>query len=98
METTQSPKPGAKQAARAGLSPSPAKRGGTARSAAEHRETTQPRQPGTSTSRGHFEFNSPTAREVCVAGSFNDWRPHPLQKISKSTWAADVPLTPGRYE
>lgn len=46
---------------------------------------------------GHFD---PAAREVFLAGSFNDWQPRaqPLQKQSDGQWTTEVLLKPGEYE
>lgn len=48
----------------------------------------------------HLEFYNPTAFEVFVAGSFNDWEPRatPMRKRGKGEWTADLTLQPGRYE
>jgi 1,4-alpha-glucan branching enzyme len=48
----------------------------------------------------HFEFTHPTARSVCVAGTFNNW--HPTTKSMHSTgdghWSKEAFLLPGNYE
>jgi len=43
---------------------------------------------------------APDAREVFVAGSFNDWNPRamPLIGDGDGTWELELPLLPGRYE
>jgi 1,4-alpha-glucan branching enzyme len=40
------------------------------------------------------------AREVFVAGSFNDWQPTatPLKLVGEGKWVVEVSLPPGRYE
>ena len=44
-------------------------------------------------------FKQPNARNVCVAGSFNNWNQKltPLQKDGDG-WKVTLPLRPGRYE
>lgn len=43
---------------------------------------------------------APAAREVFVAGSFNDWNPRatPLIGDADGTWEVELPLVPGRHE
>jgi 1,4-alpha-glucan branching enzyme len=47
-----------------------------------------------------FEYFNPVAREVLVAGSFNDWqsRATPMTKQRGGKWSAEVLLKPGHYE
>ena len=47
-----------------------------------------------------FEYFNPTAGEVFVAGSFNNWEPRatPLIQQRGGKWSADLLLKPGRYE
>jgi 1,4-alpha-glucan branching enzyme len=47
-----------------------------------------------------FEYVSPTAREVFVAGTFNDWQPRatPLAKQPDGRWSTQLTLKPGTYE
>jgi len=47
-----------------------------------------------------FEFLAPEAREVRLAGGFNDWdvNANPMKKDKKSSWKTSLPLKPGRYE
>lgn len=47
-----------------------------------------------------FELVKPDAKRVCVAGTFNDWKPEaaPLAPAGNGRWAADLPVKPGRYE
>ena len=42
----------------------------------------------------------PNAREVCIAGSFNDWHPTvtPMIRLDDGKWAKELALPPGRYE
>ena len=48
----------------------------------------------------HLEFTHPTAASVCVAGTFNDWRPEvtPMIPIGEGRWAKELALPPGTYE
>ncbi|MBI3191552.1 MAG: hypothetical protein HYZ36_02725 [Pedosphaera parvula] len=48
----------------------------------------------------HFEFASPTAESVAIAGSFNDWQPTatPMIALGQGRWAKDLALPPGDYE
>lgn len=47
-----------------------------------------------------FEFYSPVAKEVSLAGNFNQWNPkaNPMKKYNKGIWKITLPLKPGRYE
>ncbi len=47
-----------------------------------------------------FEFTSASARQVCLAGSFNDWRPDasPMLAMGDGRWVKCLTLPPGRYE
>jgi 1,4-alpha-glucan branching enzyme len=47
-----------------------------------------------------FEYYNPTAREVLVAGSFNDWQPaaNPMSKQRGGKWSTELLLKPGCYE
>ena len=47
-----------------------------------------------------FEFNHPTATTVCVAGTFNQWRPDrkTLQPSATGHWWEEAALAPGTYE
>jgi 1,4-alpha-glucan branching enzyme len=47
-----------------------------------------------------LEFVSPTAREVKVAGEFNDWCPEstPLTKTKDGEWVVHLMLRAGKYE
>jgi 1,4-alpha-glucan branching enzyme len=48
----------------------------------------------------HFEFASPTAEAVAIAGTFNDWKPNatPMIALGQGRWAKDLALPPGDYE
>ena len=47
-----------------------------------------------------FGLTHPTAHEVCIAGSFNDWHPTvtPMIRLENDRWAKELALPPGRYE
>jgi 1,4-alpha-glucan branching enzyme len=47
-----------------------------------------------------FEYFNPDAREVLLAGSFNDWQPHatPMIRERGDKWIAALRLKPGRHE
>lgn len=48
----------------------------------------------------HFEFASPTAESVAIAGTFNDWRPSatPMIALGQGRWVKDLTLPPGTHE
>ena len=48
----------------------------------------------------HFEFASPTAQSVAIAGTFNDWQPAatPMIPMGQGRWAMDLALPPGDHE
>ncbi len=45
-------------------------------------------------------FVKPGARQVLVAGTFNDWKPEatPLEATEAGHWAGSLKITPGRHE
>ena len=47
-----------------------------------------------------FSLDAPQAKEVFLAGDFNDWNKekHPLKKNAKEVWEKTAMLFPGRYE
>ena len=47
-----------------------------------------------------FTFRAPGAKEVCIAGSFNDWHPSvtPMISTGSGQWSEELTLAPGRYE
>ena len=47
-----------------------------------------------------FEFTHRTAAAVCVAGTFNDWRPEatPMVSMGDGRWMKQLVLAPGSYE
>jgi len=48
----------------------------------------------------HFEFTHPTASTVCIAGTFNDWKPEakPMHDVGGGHWLKETVLPPGTYE
>ncbi|MBI4347721.1 MAG: hypothetical protein HY553_12760 [Elusimicrobia bacterium] len=46
-----------------------------------------------------FKLRAPNAKQVLLAGDFNQWRPEtlPLEKASGGFWHTLLPLPPGRY-
>ena len=55
-----------------------------------------PPKPG----RVSFELVKPDAKNVCVAGSFNGWKPEmaPLVPTGNGRWVGDLVINPGRHE
>jgi len=55
---------------------------------------------GNGTHRIRIEFTHPTASEVAIAGSFNDWRPDATQMVplGNGRWLKELTLSPGTYE
>ena len=47
-----------------------------------------------------FEFTHPTARTVCLAGTFNDWQPttKAMHSSGVGNWWKETNLAPGTYE
>jgi 1,4-alpha-glucan branching enzyme len=47
-----------------------------------------------------LEFVRPGAKQVAVAGDFNDWKPErsPLVQIGNGRWVGDLAVKPGRHE
>jgi len=47
-----------------------------------------------------FEFTHPTASTVCIAGTFNQWRPESktLHASGAGRWWKETVLAPGTYE
>lgn len=45
-----------------------------------------------------FVYTNPTAKSVCVAGTFTNWTPTPMTPITGGIWSKALPLKPGTYE
>jgi 1,4-alpha-glucan branching enzyme len=47
-----------------------------------------------------FEFTNPTAKTVCIAGTFNHWQPEAktLHSSGVGNWWKETVLAPGTYE
>ena len=47
-----------------------------------------------------FEFTDPAARAVCIAGTFNNWKPESktLHSSGVGNWWKETALAPGTYE
>jgi 1,4-alpha-glucan branching enzyme len=56
--------------------------------------------PGTQLMPIRFEFTHPTAKTVCVAGTFNQWQPEAktLHSSGVGHWWKETSLAPGTYE
>ena len=50
--------------------------------------------------RVEFVYESPTAKEVCLSGDFNNWNfsSLPMRKDRNGIWRLRLPLTAGRHE
>ena len=59
----------------------------------------QPARP-VSGARVSLKLVNPTAKKVCVAGSFNGWKPEamPLTHTGNGQWTGDLAVKPGRHE
>jgi 1,4-alpha-glucan branching enzyme len=58
------------------------------------------RSPGPQLVPVRFEFMNPTAKTVCVAGTFNNWQPEAktLHSSGVGNWWKETSLAPGTYE
>ncbi|MBI5869147.1 MAG: hypothetical protein HZB43_12820 [candidate division Zixibacteria bacterium] len=56
------------------------------------------RTNGNSKKSTKFTLEAPVAREVAIAGSFNDWTPKPMKRDAKGVWKISVSLPPGSHE
>jgi len=56
--------------------------------------------PNVGKKRVNFTVHAPHAREVAVAGTFNDWDPssRPLKRAEDGSWTVTFFLAPGKYE
>jgi 1,4-alpha-glucan branching enzyme len=48
----------------------------------------------------HLKYFDPQAKEVCLAGAFNNWRPegNPMRQEVAGQWTTELLLRPGEYE
>jgi len=48
----------------------------------------------------NFTLYAPEAREIFLAGDFNQWKTQslPMKRDKKGIWKLKTPLSPGRYE
>jgi 1,4-alpha-glucan branching enzyme len=58
------------------------------------------RGPGPQLVPVRFEFAHPTAKVVCIAGTFNHWQPEAktLHSSGAGNWWKETSLAPGTYE
>jgi 1,4-alpha-glucan branching enzyme len=58
------------------------------------------RFPAAEKQQATFAYFDPKAKVVCVAGTFNNWRPDatPLKSAGSGEWAVELMLKPGQYE
>jgi 1,4-alpha-glucan branching enzyme len=63
-------------------------------------QTTSSENKKTTGSTTQFAFQAPAARQVSLAGDFNNWDPKagPMHKGLDGVWHLSVALKPGRYE
>lgn len=61
---------------------------------------TQPNHKANGLRAVHFEIRNPQARKVCLAGTFNNWKPDQAEMVRNGDgkWEKDIPLTSGTYE
>jgi 1,4-alpha-glucan branching enzyme len=47
-----------------------------------------------------LQYRAPDAKRVCVAGTFNNWKPDaaPMQPQADGLWTIELALSPGTYE
>lgn len=47
-----------------------------------------------------FSFSAPSAKKVCIAGTFNNWNPGslPMKKEKDGTWKIKIKLASGKHE
>ncbi len=66
----------------------------------EPARTIQASAAGPKPARVCLEFVQPGAKTVCVAGSFNEWKPEkaPLVQKGNGLWVGDLAVSPGRHE
>jgi hypothetical protein len=59
-----------------------------------------PKPPPPNVGHVSLELLQPGAKTVCVAGSFNEWKPEkaPLVQMGNGRWVGDLTVNPGKYE
>lgn len=64
------------------------------------RAAQQPGNARASRQKIHFEFKNPSANKVCVAGTFNDWKPEAgeMVRMDGGKFTRDLAISPGTYE
>jgi len=90
---------------KAAVRPAPAVLGGVAAASvmvvavASNADSPGAAAPPVDLQRVRFGYFNPDAREVFLAGSFNDWdrRATPLTRDALGDWSVDVELPPGEY-
>jgi 1,4-alpha-glucan branching enzyme len=45
-----------------------------------------------------FSLTDSKAKQVYITGEFNHWTKHPMRKIGKKLWEAQIDLKLGKYE
>jgi 1,4-alpha-glucan branching enzyme len=62
--------------------------------------TEAPKTAAPKANRVSLELIKPEAKNVFVAGSFNEWKPEkaPLVRVGDGRWAGDLAVKPGRHE
>ena len=65
-----------------------------------HHQSKSHSAPDTTPRPVHFEFTHPTAHQVGIAGTFNDWHPEakPMHFLGHGRWVKETELAPGTYE
>jgi hypothetical protein len=60
----------------------------------------EPAKPASPQPTISIELVKPGAKQVAIAGSFNDWKPErtPLVQIGNGRWVGDLAVKPGRHE
>jgi len=75
----------------------------TVKNAAPLTKAVSPAAPKTElpkANRVSLELIKPDAKNVFVAGSFNEWQPEksPLERLGDGRWTGDLAMKPGRHE
>lgn len=62
------------------------------------RKTTPQTQKNSKTAGVAFELLAPYNEDVTVIGSWNDWKPTPMERGDDGVWRVEIPLEDGEYE